>query len=218
VGDILTIAHKAGNDRRLLAATLEAGVEGVEADLRLDGDRLVARHERRFPFLPLFYDRWHVRWSREAQIGLGELLAHLSGRALLLADLKSKPRRSVDVLLATLKDRDAMSSALASSTYWELIGELAAREPSLRLYYSIGRREMLGAFWRRAERDRSVRGVSIHQALVDADVARRLRERGIETLAYHVNEVSRARQLVEWGITGIIGDRLEVLRAVQGER
>jgi glycerophosphoryl diester phosphodiesterase len=215
MGSVLTIAHRAGNDRLLLATALDAGVDGVEADLRLDNNGLVARHERRLPFLPLFYDRWHVRWRPGAQIGLDELLSRLPGRTLLLADLKSKPLRSADVLLATLKARDAAARVIVSSTYWRALDELATREPSLRLYYSIGRRKALRKFWRLAEQDSSIRGVSIHQALVDAALARLFRERAIEALAYHVDGVPRARQLIEWGIAGIITGRLEVLKAVK---
>lgn len=218
MGDVLTIAHRAGNDRRLLVAALNAGVDGVEADLRLDGDRLVARHERRLPFLPLFYDRWYVRWRRGEQLGLDDLLTRLSGKALLLADLKAKPSRSAGHLLATLKAGDTKAKVIVSSTYWHLLDELARRKPPLKLYYSIGKRETLRQFWMLAEQDASITGVSIDQALLEYDLARRFREQKIEALAYHVNDLSRARQLVEWGITGVISGRLEVLRALQKER
>ena len=53
----MAIAHRAGNDRAALEQALSAGVDAVEADLRWDGGRIVARHARRLPFLPLYWDQ-----------------------------------------------------------------------------------------------------------------------------------------------------------------
>jgi glycerophosphoryl diester phosphodiesterase len=216
MGTVITIAHNAGNRHVSLEEALDAAVDAVEADLRLDGDRLVARHERKPLPLPIFLDKWYVRWSGEPQVTLDEILQRVKGRASLFVDLKSKSAHAVEMLLATLKRQEAIAETRISSTYWHLLRWLREAEPRLLLYYSIGHRRTLARFWRLREDDPSARAVSIHQALVDEEVAKRFRARDTEIVAYHVNDLSRARELIGWGVQGITSDNLGVLRALKG--
>jgi glycerophosphoryl diester phosphodiesterase len=216
MGPVITIAHGAGNRRVSLEEALEAGVEAVEADLRLDGDRLVARHERRLPFLPIFFDEWYVRWRSEPQVTLDEVLERLKSRASLLADIKSTSLRSVKLLLAALRSHDAVAETRVSTSYWNLLRWLHEAEPQLRLYHSIGEQEELERFRQLLDNDPTARAVSIRQTLVDEEAAERFRARGIEVAAYQVDELSRAQELISRGVSGIISDNLEMLQTLKG--
>jgi glycerophosphoryl diester phosphodiesterase len=197
----------------LLQEALASSVDAVEADLRLDGGRLVARHDRRFPLLPLFYDKWYARWRSEPQVALDEILDHLKGRASLFVDIKSTSTRALAMLLGTLRRRRVVAETRISGTYWHLLRRLHGEEPSLRLHYTIGDEESLDRFQRLLE---GVRGVSIHEALVDEALAARFQARGIEIVAYHVDQLARAQQLREWGVSGITSGDLALLRALKG--
>jgi len=216
MGPLITIAHRAGNSRAFLKEALDGVVDAVEADLRLDGGRLVARHDRRFPLLPLYYDKWFAYWSREPQVDLDEILERIEGRASLFVDIKSTSARALDMLLGTLRRRQVVAETRISGTYWHLLRRLHEEEPGLRLHYTIGDEESLDRFWQLLEGGESVRGVSIHEALVDEELAARFQARGIEIVAYHVDQLARAQQLREWGVSGITSGDLALLRALKG--
>jgi glycerophosphoryl diester phosphodiesterase len=218
MGPLITIAHRGGNSRALLKEALAGGVDAVEADLRLDGRRLVARHDRRFPLLPLYYDKWFAYWSRQPQVDLDEILERIEGRASLFVDIKSTSTRALEMLLDTLRRRQVVASTRISGTYWHLLRRLHAEEPGLRLYYTIGDEESLDRFRQLLERGDDMSGVSIHEALVDEEVAARFRARGIEMVAYHVDQLARARQLREWDVSGITSGDFALLRALKDER
>jgi len=216
MGPLITIAHRGGNSRALLQEALASGVDAVEADLRLDGRRLVARHARRFPLLPLYYDKWFAYWSREPQVDLDEILERIEGRASLFVDIKSTSTRALDMLLATLRRRQVVAETRISGTYWRLLRRLHGEEPGLRLHYTIGDEESLDRFRQLLDGSDEMSGVAIHEALVDEDLAARFQSRGIEMVAYHVDEWERAQQLREWGVSGITSDDFALLRALKG--
>jgi len=217
MGPLITIAHRGGNSRALLQEALDGVVDAVEADLRLDGGRLVARHDRRFPLLPLYYDKWFAYWSREPQVDLDEILERLKGRASLFVDIKSTSARALAMLLGTLRRRQVVAGTRISGTYWHLLRRLHEEEPELRLHYTIGDLESLDRFQRLLEGGESASGVSIHEALVDEALAARFQARGIEIVAYHVDQLARAQQLREWGVSGITSGDLALLRALKGQ-
>jgi glycerophosphoryl diester phosphodiesterase len=216
MGPLITIAHRGGNSRALLQEALASSVDAVEADLRLDGSRLVARHDRRFPLLPLYYDKWFAYWSREPQVDLDEILDQLQGRASLFVDIKSTSARALAMLLETLRRRQVVADTRISGTYWHLLRRLHEEEPGLRLHYTIGDEESLDRFQQLLEGGESASGVSIHEALVDEALAARFQARGVEIVAYHVDQLARAQQLREWGVSGITSGDLALLRALKG--
>jgi glycerophosphoryl diester phosphodiesterase len=176
----------------------------------------VARHDRRFPLLPLYYDKWYARWRSEPQVDLDEILDRLDGKASLFVDIKSTSARALDMLLATLRRRQVVAGTRISGTYWHLLRRLHEEEPGLRLHYTIENPESLGRFQQLLEGDEGVGGISIHEALVDEELAARLQARGIEIVAYHVDQPARAQQLREWGVSGITSDDFALLRALKG--
>jgi glycerophosphoryl diester phosphodiesterase len=211
----VTIAHRAGNSRDALEPAVAAGVDAIEVDIRLDQGRLVARHDRRFPFSPLYYDRWHLRLSLDRQITLEELLDRLAGRAHLLVDVKSTSARALQRLLDTLRSRDAAAGTRMSSAFWHLLRRAHLSEPRIKMHYSIGAPEELARFWELQQGTHEADGVSIKQRLLDKALSDRFRAEGIEIAAYDVHDLQRARELIGWGTAAIISGDLALLRRLK---
>jgi glycerophosphoryl diester phosphodiesterase len=214
-GRILTVAHRAGNDRAALERALSAGVDAVEADLRWDGGRIVARHARRLPFLPLFWDRWYLRGNRSAQLTLDELLKQVKGRARPYLDLKALARPFPRALLDALRRHDALAESTVSSEHWDLLAELRRREPDLRLVRSVNSRRRRAALLALTADDRRLAGVAVQRDLLDDALARRLRAEGLALYVWGIDDSEDARRAIGWGATGLIADSLELLRAAQ---
>ena len=58
-------------------------------------------------------------------------------------------------------------------------------------------------------------GVVINQRLIDADSIRRLRRRTSIVVTWGVDDVARARKLIELGLDGLIIDDLDLIAAVE---
>jgi glycerophosphoryl diester phosphodiesterase len=215
-GRPVTVAHRAGNDRDALERALSAGVDEVEADLRWDGGRIVNRHDRRIPLLPVYWDRWHMRIDRGPQLTLDELLERMRGRSRPYLDLKSQSRPFLRALLETLRRHEVVHEAVISSGYWRPLDELRRGEGSLRLLRTIGDERQRADYLALAADDPLRAGVAIHHDLLDEELARLLRSRGVEVYVWAVDDVEEARRLVGLGATGIVADSLELLQAVKG--
>jgi glycerophosphoryl diester phosphodiesterase len=213
----VTIAHRAGNDRAALEQALSAGVDAVEADLRWDGGRIVARHARRLPFLPLYWDHWHLRLDRSPQLTLDEFLEQVRGRARPYLDLKAPTRPLLSALLEALRRHNAMKEAEVSTGHWRLLAELRRAEPDLRLVRTVGNRRHLAALLALPRDDPLRAGVVIDRDLLDEELARRLRSVCQTLYVWGINDPEDARRVIGWGATGVIADSLELLRTLVSE-
>ena len=211
----MTIAHRAGNDRAALEQALSAGVDAVEADLRWDGGRIVARHARRLPFLPLYWDHWHLRLDRSPQLTLDEFLEQVRGRARPYLDLKAPTRPLLSALLEALRRHNAMKEAEVSTGHWRLLAELRRAEPDLRLVRTVGNRRHLAALLALPRDDPLRAGVVIDRDLLDEELAQRLRALRQTLYVWGIDDLEDARRVIGWGASGVIADSLDLLRAVQ---
>jgi glycerophosphoryl diester phosphodiesterase len=211
----VAIAHRAGNNRVALEQALSAGVDAVEADLRWDGGRIVARHARRLPFLPLYWDRWHLRVDRSPQLTLDEFLEQMRGRARPYLDLKVPALPLVRALLEGLRQHDALKEAEVSTGYWDLLAELRRSEPDLRLFRTVGSQRYLAALLALPPDDPLRAGVVIRRKLLDEELARLLRVRWLTLYVWGIDDLEDARRVIGWGASGVIADSLALLRALK---
>jgi glycerophosphoryl diester phosphodiesterase len=211
----VTIAHRAGNDRAALEQALSAGVDAVEADLRWDGGRIVTRHARRLPFLPLYWDHRHLRLDRSRPGTLDEFLEQVRGRARPYLDLKAPARPLLSALLQALRRHDALKEAEVSTGHWGLLAELRRAEPDLRLVRSVGTARHLAALLALPRDDPLRAGVVIDRDLLDEELARRLHAQGPTLYVWGIDDLEDARKVIGWGVTGVIADSLELLRALK---
>ena len=211
----MTIAHRAGNDRAALEQALSAGVDAVEADLRWDRGRIVTRHARRLPFLPLYWDHRHLRLDRSPQLTLDEFLEQVRGRARPYLDLKAPARPLLRALLEALRRHNVLKEAEVSTGHWGLLAELRRAEPDLRVIRSVGNRRDLAALLALPRDDPLRAGVAIDRDLLDEELARRLRAQRPTLYVWGIDDLEDARKVIGWGVTGVIADSLELLRALK---
>jgi glycerophosphoryl diester phosphodiesterase len=200
------IAHRAGNRLDTLHAAALAGARLVEADVRLFRRRLELRHLKTVGPVPLYWDRGELTrgWRR---VVLADLLAAPATPELML-DLKG-PRRRLGELVAEALEPVAGSRRLTvCARSWALLEPFETLP--VRRVHSVGSLRELRRLRRRFA-GRRLDGVSIHERLLSPSVAAHLRELTATVLSWPVNDLHRARELVELGVAGLISDRPELL-------
>ncbi len=209
-----TIAHSVGNDLAPLARALDAGVDMVEADVWHHRGRLILRHERKLPLVPVLFDQWHMRLDR-AHLALDELLAALDQNVRLLLDIKSADSSASQAVLETLSRHQAESSTELCSKHWGVLGGLREARPSLTILHSVTNRRRLRAFLRLLDGPIGPVALSTRHSLLDEELAGHLKQRGVCVYAWVVRQRSRAEELLRWGVRGIISDDLDLLAALK---
>jgi glycerophosphoryl diester phosphodiesterase len=207
----IRIAHRAGNDRRALRASIDAGVDWIEVDVWYAQGRLVARHERGLWRLPVVYDTWHVRVLREGLIDLEELLRATEDGPQLLIDLKGSHSRLPTEIVRALRSCNAVDRVAVCGQRWAPLDAMGIEEPGLRLMHSLGRPDHVQAYLQRDSSAPPSAGVSVAHWLLTPEIVRDLKQRGGQSFAWTVNDPASALQLAGWGIDGIISDRLDLL-------
>lgn len=202
------IAHQQGNRPELAKAAIEAGADYLEVDLWLHRGRFEARHERRFPWrLPVLFEKWYLRFAPRRPMDLIRLMSEMDGAVGLFLDLKnvgaSVGQRVADAVTANSGVRIA-----ASAQRWATLRGLSSDAPGIDLYYSVDVLPQLDLFLSLSARDRRPRGVSCRHSLLTRAVVERLHERGLEVVAWTVDDPGRAEELSRWGVDGITTNRV----------
>jgi len=231
----LRIAHGYGNSRRHLALALEGPVDYVEADVWYQGGRVAVRHERKLGPLPVLFDekdeghaghgpgryglslgRWYIKLQISPRY-LEDVLALARSRRRILVDVKWSPGGRQSAFARALAQSVRLAGMADEVTFcgqnWPVLQRLRVIDPGLRVYYSIGVQRQLVAFGH-VPQDETLRGVCLHQSLLNAQLVDILKRRGLDVWTWVVDDLAQARQLVAMGIDGIISNRLDVLGAL----
>jgi len=234
-GHTQRIAHGYGNSRRYLALALDGPVDYIEADVWYQDGRLAVRHERKLGPLPVLFDEKHKghvghgpgrfgltvgRWYVKLQISplyLEDVLALARGRRRVLVDVKWSPGGRQSAFARALAQTVRLASMADDVTFcgqnWSVLQRLRVIDPDLRIRYSIGVQRQLAAFGH-VPQDETLRGVCVHQSLLNAELIDILKRRGLDIWTWTVDDLAEARELVAMGIDGIISNRLDVLGAL----
>jgi len=208
------IAHGGGNAILRAHEFIEAGADYLEVDLWLHRGRFEARHERRTRWLPLLFEKWYLRRVPSAHHGLEELLEATAHHDIgIFLDLKNGGREAAILLRRTLASRPKPKRIVASSQQWRTLRAIQELSPEVDAFYSIDVRAKLDLFLSVVERDTRPRGVSCKHGLLNERTVRQLHERGLLVVAWTVDEVEQARQLVSWGVDGLTTHNVERMRA-----
>jgi glycerophosphoryl diester phosphodiesterase len=214
----LAIAHRAGNHLALLQTAERSGADLVEADLWLHRGRVEVRHLRTFGELPVpvLWDRWQLARGWGERLTLPELLAAASPGTRFLLDLKG-----IDVRLASQVRRTMAALApdrpyAVCSQSWELLEAFRGNELAL-IVHSVGDERMLRDIQERLTWHEH-QAVGVDHRLLTAPRVTALRDLVPAVFAWTVNSESRMHELVDWGVNGIISDRLEVLESLLATR
>ena len=212
--DFYAIAHRAGNNFHALEQALLTTADAIECDFWHAGGRLALRHERRLGPIPLLVDKWFIRFQ-VGELSLRTMLDQIAGRTDLFIDIKSKTPRAADALLALHRDHaDLLPPVRICSPQWRVLDRIAEAHTDLPLYYSIGHEPRVEALLRRVGEGHPATGTSIRHTLLTRERADAFHAAGLEIFAWTVNNADRARELLDWGVEGIISDDFAMFDAL----
>ncbi|MGI8927423.1 MAG: glycerophosphodiester phosphodiesterase [Tepidiformaceae bacterium] len=207
------IAHSAGNTVRGVRIALAEIADFLEIDLYVHEGRFEARHERRIYPFPLLFEKWYLRLAPRQPYGLAEALREVRGSARIFLDLKDGGSRAAQLVRRSLDEAPGAQLA-ASSQHWPILRALQRICPEVPLFYSIDVQAKLDLMLAVSGRDLLPAGVSCHHRLLTATTVRLLHEAGLSVVAYTVDDLERARELIAWGVEGITTHKVKDLRGL----
>ena len=209
------VAHRSGNSVLGLQTAEALGVEAIEADVHLFRGRMEVRHLKTLGPIPLLWDRWRLANPFRRRLVLVELLAAVERRTELVLDLKGRdPRLAKGVAEALAPRRHAGGHTTVCARHWPLLEELKD-VPGTRLVHSVGSTRQLRRLLRR-HRGRRIESVAIHERLLDSRTATELHELADVILAWPVNTLERAQELIRLEVEGLISDRPSLVYSAVG--
>jgi glycerophosphoryl diester phosphodiesterase len=202
------VAHRAGNDLVRLRAAHAAGIPMVEADVWLFRRRPEVRHLKTIGPIPILWDRWYLANPFAPRLLLPHLLGALGPGQHLMLDLKGRNRRLVDHVLHAMRHLPPGAVLTVCSRTWSLLAPFRSAT-AVAAVHSVGSARQLRAIHARYAGQR-LDGVSIDDRLLDRETVRALNTLTDVVLAWPVASLERARRLVDWGVSGLITERLEL--------
>lgn len=211
----VAIAHRLPVEPAAIVDLVAAGAGGFELDVQLRDGTVVVSHYLPFLQLPgwLEHDGTRFRWGggRPRDRTLAEALAQLPAGLLVTLDPKEQRASRRGALRRALTTDPALPSdrvVVTTGGERDLAGYRAAGLRTWRTVHT--RRDVARVLATRAEDE----GVAVRHDLLDAAVVRRLCDAVGRVSAWTVNDVARARQLLDWGVTAVTTDARDVIAAV----
>ncbi len=160
------------------------------------------------------YEQWYVSRPPRGRYGLDELFAETASEGIgIFLDLKNGGAASAALLRRILTNSPHPNRIVASSQQWRALRAISEMTPEVDAFYSIDVRAKLDLFLSVAERDDRPRGVSCRHSLLSEALVRDLHSRGLLVVAWTVDDVERARELVSWGVDGLTTHNVEQMRS-----
>jgi glycerophosphoryl diester phosphodiesterase len=216
VGTLLAVAHRAGNNLADLQAALAAGVDLVEADIRLFRGALEVRHHRTLgPHL--LWDKWHLARRRDTELPeLREVLGTLAGDPRVMLDLKGTDAALAPRVAALLREVAPGQPHTVCTKDWRMFAAFQG-DPHVRQVFSASNRTQLNRL-RALLRRQPAFGVSIRQRLLTPALVAELRGQVEHVLVWPV-DTPEALDHARWlGVTGVISKDLSLLRQILAAR
>jgi glycerophosphoryl diester phosphodiesterase len=201
-GDVVGVAHNAGDDERAATRAIAYGADAIEIDVRVIDGKLYASHDAPVPLLedlifrgPPLRDIWDVASLDDT------VLLHLKqGSENYLDELRS--------FLATHVLRRTIVQTKSAAT----LRALRRSVPSAQRLLLIFTPEELAALRSDHSLQTVIDGVSVRENLLSPSTQAWLERRGLLTFAWVVNDETRMNELVARGVDGLITDRLDIMR------
>ena len=205
---VFAVAHNSGGS---VDATLEAlahGADAIEIDVvALDG-RLYASHA---PPLPIIGRRafrgpaLETIWTAGAQTDLVKL------------DLKQSSPAYLDLVLDFLAAHQRRHQVIVATSDEASLRRFAERMPDAFRFASVGDEADLRALHENRDLVALIDGVSIRADLLDQETAGWLSERDLLALAWTVDDIKRANELIRLGVDAITTDNLALMALLGGQ-
>lgn len=212
-GAVELIAHRAGNLAELVEPAV-AVADAIEIDVHLFRNRLEVRHAKIlfWPFGRL-WEKWELLARDAPRPGLATIIDHVPDDVHVWFDLKGFTRRLPRAIHRVVGDREDVTY---SSRAWWILGWVR-RRTSARTMRSVGNRwQRRLVTWTHFEGDEH--GIVIHERLLHEGWLARLHALTPTVIAWAVDDLDRARELIDAGVAGLILDDLELVRALRETR
>ena len=207
------VAHRAGNSLTDLRAALDAGVDLVEADVRLFRGALEMRHAKAIGRQLLWEPPRDVARRRDIPVPLlADVLTTAAGDSRLMLDLKGPFRAVAPRTAAVLREAAPGVPVTVCTRDWPMLAAFED-QPHIRRVYSAGSRRQLDQL-RLLVRRQPVHGLSIRLDLLTPAVVAELHEHTDLVMVWSVDTeaaLDRARAL---GVSGVISKNMPLLRSL----
>ena len=212
---MLAIAHRTPATRERCAALGAAGATVFEIDIQIVGDDLVVSHylpvHPRLPRLRRDRGRFTVRRRGRLEPALAAAVEALPAGAEILLDLKADTGPAAHALVdRVIANGPDPARCYASTKGWATLPALTGA--GYRTWRTIADPAALRAAL--ALPELPDHAVTVRHTLLTPEVMTALRERVPRVMTWTVNDVARARQVMELGVDGVTTDSLEVLGVV----
>ncbi|HEX5994905.1 MAG TPA: glycerophosphodiester phosphodiesterase [Jiangellales bacterium] len=222
---MLAIAHRGGNSLAALRHALAAGVDLVEADVRLFRGRPEIRHLKTLGPWLLWDHPWELVRRTTADLpSLDQVLATLNGADRLMLDLKGSHPALAPQVARTLRSTVPDTPIAVCTRHWRMLDAFRG-DDVVRLVLSAGSRSQLGRLrvLLRSAPDRwpgrrRAFGVSVKRTLVTGDDVVDLRRAVDHVMTWPVDTPAELDQAQRLGATGVIGKDLRLLGDVLAAR
>jgi len=208
--EVIVVAHNSGDRVTTTREALAHGAEVIEIDVVSVSGGLYAAHAAPPPFItrhiyqgPPLYSMWVAAAEAEA----------------IKLDLKETSPRYVNLVirfLTTHHTTDDERRVIASTRNRYVLESIHTRAPNVILLLSVGTPAQFDALTRDPALVEMIDGVTIRHTLVDEERMMWLRENGLITFAWTVNDLSRTNELVKLGVNGITTDNLAIMELLGG--
>jgi glycerophosphoryl diester phosphodiesterase len=203
-GMVFGIAHNSGDTLATTRSALAHGADVIEIDVDMLNGRLISTHDTPLPRIGGGFFRGPTleqAWQASAEADVVQL------------DLKRSTPAFLALLFAFLDqhqdDNDRM--VIVSTRDVPTLYRLRLHAPQVYRFLSIGSQAQLERLENDADLIALTDGVTIRQNLVNEQSMGRLREMNVVVIAWTVNDLVRANELVRFGVDGIVTDNLAIV-------
>jgi glycerophosphoryl diester phosphodiesterase len=210
---MFVVAHRTPRTATQCAELAAAGVRVFELDIQLGRHGgLVVSH-----FLPVFgmrgwleNDNWRVRWRSFGDPRVEDVLALLPPSCDVLLDPKERTASRRAELVERVRALPDLPRYVVSTSQVDDLDRF--RAAGLRTWRTLKDVAQLDAVLR--EGPLPDVAVSVRHSILTPERVARLSQSTPTIVAWTVNDVDRARRLVDWGVGGITTDRPDIITRI----
>jgi glycerophosphoryl diester phosphodiesterase len=200
-GQVLGIAHNAGNHLRSAQTALAHGAPAIEIDVVLVDGELRVAHVKPLPWIGEYVFRGPTLASAWDAAG---------DAALILLDLNGSSAEYIRLLLDFLAERTGKDVAIITGDPG-VLAAFQSRMPHVRRFFDARDRADLLALQANQHLANAIDGLTVPERLIDRETVQRLKGQGLLIAAWVVNDLDRVNQLIDYGVDAITTDNLAVL-------